>query len=430
MAFSGGVYTLPAGNPVTTNTTIESSWANTTLSDIATALSTCVLKDGTQTLTANIPMSGFKLTGLGAGSSANDSVRMAQLQSSATQYLTGTAGTNTITASATPTLTALAAGQTFRFIPANTNTGATTLQIDSTAATNLFWNGAAMVGGEIRQNVPVEVFYDGTQYQLLGSAAMANVYSVPDVMKIQSAGNRFKEMTFNVSGVASGVPVSLAVPSTGGTIATTLYVASISGPIVTVFTASGTWTKGSGLKSVYVEVIGAGAGGGATNGNPSASGGGGAGGIALKRIAAASLGATEQVTVGAAGAGGASAGNAGANGGTSSFGAHASATGGTGGATGSAAGGSGGLGGAGSSGDVNGNGAPGLGGFCYTNSAAAVAARAGSGGSSAYGGGGRGGFDSEAATGKGAGGSGNFTTGVDSPGGNGTAGIVIVMEFY
>ena len=103
MAFAAGVYTLPAGNPVVTATTISSSWGNTTLSDIATALSTCVLKDGTQTLTANIPMSNFKLTGLAAGTSGNDSVRLSQLQNNTVSYLTGTAGTNAITASGSPT---------------------------------------------------------------------------------------------------------------------------------------------------------------------------------------------------------------------------------------------------------------------------------------------------------------------------------------
>lgn len=216
MAFAAGVYTLPAGNPVVTNTTIDSSWANTTLADIATALSTCVLKDGTQTLTANIPMGGFKLTGLAAGTSANDSVRFAQLQAAAYAYLTGTAGTNTITASGTPTVTALSAGMVFRFIPANTNTGATTLQADSTAATNVFWNGAALIGGELRQNVPVEVIYDGTQYQIIGSAAMANVAAIPaNVMRIQGE-DRTKQFTVSVTGVAAGATVTMVVPGTGG----------------------------------------------------------------------------------------------------------------------------------------------------------------------------------------------------------------------
>lgn len=75
MAFSSGTFTLVSGNPVVTGTTISSTWGNNTLSDIAAGLSSCVLKDGTQTITANIPMATFKLTGLGAASTSGDSVR-------------------------------------------------------------------------------------------------------------------------------------------------------------------------------------------------------------------------------------------------------------------------------------------------------------------------------------------------------------------
>ncbi len=226
MSFSGGTYTLPSGNPVVTGTTIQSSWANTTLQDIATALSTAVLKDGTQTITANLPMAGFKFTGLGLGTAAADSARMSQLQGAAL-YLTGVAGTNTITATASPALAALATGIEFTFVPANTNTGATTLAIDATAATNIFWNGAALVGGEIRQNVPVKVCYDGTRYNLLASSAMANAYAIPDdVLRIQAAGDRTKMMMVSVTGVAVSGVVTMAVPATGGTFATREYAAS------------------------------------------------------------------------------------------------------------------------------------------------------------------------------------------------------------
>lgn len=80
MAFSSGTFSLyTPGNPVVTGTTIQTSWANNTLSEIATGLTTCVLKDGTQTITANIPMAGFLFTGLGAGSAAGHSVRWEQL---------------------------------------------------------------------------------------------------------------------------------------------------------------------------------------------------------------------------------------------------------------------------------------------------------------------------------------------------------------
>jgi hypothetical protein len=69
-----GVYTLAAGNPVVTGTTISSTWANNTLSDIATALTQSLAKDGQTTPTANIPLGGFKITGLGAPTTAGDAL--------------------------------------------------------------------------------------------------------------------------------------------------------------------------------------------------------------------------------------------------------------------------------------------------------------------------------------------------------------------
>src|SRR5574343_1134196 len=79
MARNGsGTYSLPAGNPVVTGTTIQSTWANNTLSDIATALTQSLSQDGQTPVTANLPMGGFKLTGLAAGTTAGDSVRYEQ----------------------------------------------------------------------------------------------------------------------------------------------------------------------------------------------------------------------------------------------------------------------------------------------------------------------------------------------------------------
>lgn len=43
---SNGTYSLPAGNPVVTLTTIASTWANSTLGDIATALTGSLARDG------------------------------------------------------------------------------------------------------------------------------------------------------------------------------------------------------------------------------------------------------------------------------------------------------------------------------------------------------------------------------------------------
>lgn len=80
MAFNdSGTYVLPAGNPVLTGTTITSTWANNTLNDIATALTTCVTRDGQSPPTANLPMGSFKITGLAAATANGDAVRYEQV---------------------------------------------------------------------------------------------------------------------------------------------------------------------------------------------------------------------------------------------------------------------------------------------------------------------------------------------------------------
>jgi len=105
-------------------------------------------------------------TVIGAG--LDDNLRAIQAAvKSAISGLTGVAGTNTITATA-GNVAAYAAGQFFVFVPANTNTGATTLNINSLGPKSIFQAGGALTGNEIVQNVPCMVAYDGTQFNLIG----------------------------------------------------------------------------------------------------------------------------------------------------------------------------------------------------------------------------------------------------------------------
>lgn len=176
-----------------------------------------------------------------------------------------------------------------------------------------------------------------------------------------------------------------------------------------------TWTKPSGIKYIVVEVQGAGGNGG-TDGA-----GGGGGGYARKTIVAASLGATETVTIGAGGVGT----------GNTSFGAHV-----TGGNGGNASGTTAGTAGTAASGDVNINGQAGAGdsalppghgggggnsilgfGAPTTINGSAVAAKNGANGSG-YGGGGAGGTTA------------NDGSPTGGTGGSGAPGIVIVTEYY
>lgn len=56
---------------------VSSTRTDADTNDIAAGLSNCICKDGQTTVTANIPMGGFKLTGLAAGTAANDTAIIA-----------------------------------------------------------------------------------------------------------------------------------------------------------------------------------------------------------------------------------------------------------------------------------------------------------------------------------------------------------------
>jgi hypothetical protein len=80
MPYNGsGTFTLPAGNPVVTGTTISSTINNNTNSDLANGLSNAVTRNGQSPPTTNLPMGNFKLTGLTAGTTSGDSVRYDEL---------------------------------------------------------------------------------------------------------------------------------------------------------------------------------------------------------------------------------------------------------------------------------------------------------------------------------------------------------------
>lgn len=53
---SNGNYALPAGNPVVTATTISSTWANTTLSDLATAMTDSLDRSGNGAMLASLQL--------------------------------------------------------------------------------------------------------------------------------------------------------------------------------------------------------------------------------------------------------------------------------------------------------------------------------------------------------------------------------------
>lgn len=263
-------------------------------------------------------------------------------------YAADAGSTDAYAITVTPAITAYATGQIFTFKANTINTGAATLNVNSLGAKTIKKNGNTdLATGDIAASQIIVVVYDGTNMQL-----------------------------------QSGIGVN------------------ITNPTVQTFTASGTYTKPSGLKYAVVEAQGGGGSGGNTAAG--ADGGGGGGGAYVKKIiAAASIGATETVTIGAAAT-------------ATTFGALLT---GAAGATASAS--SAGAGGTASGGDVNINGQAGQSGNAGTSVKYLSA-----GGSSRLGSGGKNG---QAGAGYGFGGCGDIDgTGLQTGG----SGVVIVTEYY
>ena len=184
MSFNGsGTFLInTAGQPVVSGTVISSTAFNALTADLATGLSTAITKDGQTTVTANIPMSTYKFTGLGVGSAATDSANLSQVQSTVTKLLNSVSGADTITATASPTLAAYAAGQMFYFVAAGDNTTSVTLNIDALGAKAVTRDGStALVAADIKSGEVIVVVYDGTRFQVVsqlnsaGDARFANV---------------------------------------------------------------------------------------------------------------------------------------------------------------------------------------------------------------------------------------------------------------
>jgi hypothetical protein len=173
MSYNGsGTFNInTAGQPVVTGTTITSTAFNLLTADLATGLTTALTKDGQTTPTANIPMGTFKITGLGAGSAATDAAQYGQLQAGATTIAT-VSGTDTLTGTLAPAITAYATGNLFSFVAANTNTGAVTINLNSLGAKSITKSGTtALAAGDLLSGQVHLIEYDGTRFQLINPSA-------------------------------------------------------------------------------------------------------------------------------------------------------------------------------------------------------------------------------------------------------------------
>ena len=174
MGFSSGVYTRTngtfSGTTVWTQdknagTKITSSNHDTHDQDIANALSACLLKDGTQTVTADIPLSTYKLTNIGRATLTTDAIQLNQVQRSETIWGGITTGYTTVfSANAVPAITSYNAGLMVNFITDHFS-ASPTLGLNGLAQTIVRSFGGT-AAATFAPNSLYTAIYDGTYFRV------------------------------------------------------------------------------------------------------------------------------------------------------------------------------------------------------------------------------------------------------------------------
>ena len=116
---------------------------------IATGLSAAITRDGQTTVTADLPMAGFKHTGVGNASARNQYATVAQVQDGGAVFAVAGGAADALTLTVSPAVTAYAAGQAFWARLTATNTGAATLAVSGLAAKAIKKRGADVAAGDL-----------------------------------------------------------------------------------------------------------------------------------------------------------------------------------------------------------------------------------------------------------------------------------------
>lgn len=107
-------------------------------------------------------------TAAATAAAASASAASSAVGSATRRWLGSVAGTNTLTATATPALTSYDSGLEIVYLPSNNSTGAVTINIDSLGSKSIAdANAIALTSGALRAGIAMQSVYDGTQFRLV-----------------------------------------------------------------------------------------------------------------------------------------------------------------------------------------------------------------------------------------------------------------------
>lgn len=366
MAFSGGIFSRLYNfvSDRDNGIKIRADRMDSELDGIASGLSAAILKDGSQTITANIPFATYRITGLGDPSAAEDAATKNYVDTRFADNVFNIYDSADNTKVGAFDASSIATGTTRTYLLPNANGAlALTSDIGTTFADNAFrvqdnsdatkqWavelSGITTATTRTWTVPDADITFGAYTSTLLNVAneaafkAAVNLDADIDYVAVDgplvSIGNL--DIVQGDIIYASGTDIAARLPKgpanhvlTMNSGATAPEWAAIPSATLDVqeFTASGTWHKPSAGGFVCVICIGGGGGGGsgrrgAAGTNRCGGGGGSGGGHSVAWFALADLGSTETVTVGAGGSGGAAQtsddtdGSNGAAGGDTTFG--------------------------------------------------------------------------------------------------------------
>jgi len=208
MPYNGsGTYTPPGASfPAVANTLIESTKWNNVVNDIATALSTAITKDGQTTITANLPMGGYRHTGVGAPSARDHYSTVAFVQDASAVYVAAGGTADAITLTLSPAITAYAEGQLFGFRATATNTSTTpTLNVNGVGAKTIVQqDGTALVAGTITSGRLYLVQYYNNNWRMVGAPPLAVGTSSGQVLRWNGSAWAATTLTISTTAGTSG----------------------------------------------------------------------------------------------------------------------------------------------------------------------------------------------------------------------------------
>lgn len=183
MAFNGsGVFNRLYNwvNDAAASIKIRADRMDAEMDGFATGLSTCITKNGQTTITANLPMSTYRHTGVGNASARTDYASYGQLQDGTVNWVDAGGTADAITATYSPAVSTLSDGQVFhvRAGAANATTTPTFSPSGLTARTIVKTGGNALIAGDIvGDGHELILRYDSsnTRYELLNPAGVVSL---------------------------------------------------------------------------------------------------------------------------------------------------------------------------------------------------------------------------------------------------------------